>query len=63
MVEDRVNTSNTGYIEAILQICTEEGLDEIDASRLIATPLKSKIEAEAVEFNYIQSESDSRLPV
>jgi|TARA_B110000908_G_scaffold169430_1_gene226571 hypothetical protein len=63
MVENMVHNTNAGYIESVLKICEDNSIDTMDASRLISTPLKSKIEAEAVEFNYIKSDSNSRLPV
>jgi hypothetical protein len=63
MVEELVHTSKLGYIESVLQVCDDSSIDMSDATRLINTPLKAKIEAEAVENNYIKSSSSGRLPV
>jgi hypothetical protein len=63
MVEELVKASNIGYIESVLQVCEQRSIDMCDATRLINTPLKAKIEAEAVENNYIKGTSSGRLPV
>lgn len=63
MVEELVNVSNLEYIESIIQVCSQRSIDLSDVSGLINTPLRAKLEAEAVENNRIKPSSSARLPV
>jgi hypothetical protein len=53
MVESLVNTEQLTYMEAILHICDERGIDPLDIGKLISPHLKEKVEVEAMQKNMI----------
>lgn len=55
-VEELVSHGDITYIEAICEYCAEKGLDPAAVKRLIPKPMKERIEAEAIKFNYIKSD-------
>lgn len=42
------------YIDAVLLVCSENGIDPEDASKLLTEIIKNKIEVEAAEENKIK---------
>lgn len=54
IIEEMVATSNMGYIDAILEFCEKNGMDPKDSSKFISNVLLQKIEAEAIEMNYLK---------
>ena len=52
-VEELVFLEKMSYIESVLQICNEHGIDPADISKLIVPSIKSKIEAEAMAVNLL----------
>jgi len=51
------------YIEALLEVADENGMDHIDVSKLVNDPLRHKIQSEAVIKNSIKSpENRSTAP-
>lgn len=61
LVEERVRDTSVGYIDAVLAICEELNIDNCDVSRLITNIVKNKLEAEAIELNYIKG--GNTLPI
>ena len=61
IIENIVASTNMGYIEAILSFCEKNGMDPDDTSKFISTPLLQKIEAEAIEMNYLKG--GNTLPI
>lgn len=52
-VEALVKSEKMTYIEAVIHICNEVGIDPADIGKLIAPSIKSKIEAEGMASNLL----------
>ena len=52
-VEALVKSEKMTYIEAVIHICNEAGIDPADIGKLIAPSIKSKIEAEGMASNLL----------
>lgn len=61
MVEEKVLYSRLGYIDAVLEICKERGIDPEDVGSLLTQTLTDKIEAEAVNQRLIKG--GNQLPI
>lgn len=61
LVEDKVSELKIGYIEAVIEVCTDRDLDPSDVNNLISPIIKDKIEAEAISMNYIKG--GNQLPI
>lgn len=61
LVEDKVLDFKIGYIEAVVEVCNDRGLDTSDVGNLISPILKGKIEAEAMGLNLIKG--GNQLPI
>ena len=61
LVEDKVLSHRLGYIDAVLEVCNDRGLDPADIGNLVSSILKDKIEAEAVSQNMIKG--GNQLPL
>lgn len=53
LVEDLVHKERMTYIEAVLHVCEDRGLDPSDVGKLIAPAIKSKLEAEGMAANLL----------
>jgi len=53
MVEDTVRLKKMSYIDAIVYICEQNKLEVEDSKKYITPGIKSKIEVEAMELNFI----------
>jgi len=63
MIEQYIcGSKDSTYMDAVLVLCEERGIDPADASKLLTPTVKEKIEAEAVEANLVKGNRDS-LPV
>jgi len=61
LVEQRVKVSSTGYLDTIMELCDEMSLDFEDIPSLITNVIKGKIEAEAIQLNYMKG--GNTLPI
>jgi hypothetical protein len=52
-IEQIVSTSNTNYMDAVLEYCKENYLEPEDIAKLINKSLKDKIEMDFRELNYL----------
>jgi len=57
--EALVHNEGMQYIEALIRICNDLGVDPEDISKLITGPLKDKLEAEAMRNHLIPRSSNS----
>ena len=48
-----VRSEGLGYMDAVLEYCSEHDIDTDIVPRLINKSLKDKIEAEAVRYNFL----------
>lgn len=60
-IEERVLKEKIGYMDAIINYCSEVDIDIDSISKLINVSLKERIRTEAEEFNYIKKRG--RLPL
>lgn len=61
MVEQIVHEKRLSYIEAVINICTENNLEVEDVSKYITGIIKDKIEAEARNLNFLPRQNT--LPI
>lgn len=60
-IEERVVRERIGYMDAVIQYCTEIDIDIESVAGLINQSLKDKIRVEAEENNYIRKKG--KLPL
>ena len=53
IVEDLVHKEQMTYIEAILHLCEERGIDPADVGKLVTPAIKSKLEVEGMAANLL----------
>lgn len=53
MVEDLVHRDGLSYLDAIIELCEQNQIDLADAKKFINPNIKSKLEAEAMDLNFI----------
>lgn len=53
-IEERVAREKIGYMDAIIQYCSEVDIDVESISKLINQSLKDKVQIEAEENNYLK---------
>lgn len=53
LVEKNVLEKKMGYMDAVLHICEEYGIDPEDVKKFISAPIQEKIEGEAMRLNLI----------
>lgn len=53
LVETQVLDKKLSYIEAIVEVCKETNIDVEDVKKFISPVIKEKIEAEAMELNFL----------
>jgi glutaredoxin-related protein len=54
LVEKRALDPQMGYMDAVIDICEQNDIEIETVNRLISKPLKEKIEAEAIELNFMK---------
>jgi hypothetical protein len=52
-VEHLVKTEHLSYVEALMQICDETGIDPEDIAKQVTGALKDKVAVEAMDRNII----------
>jgi UDP-glucose 6-dehydrogenase len=53
LVEKNVLNSKMTYMEAVLEVCEEHGIDPEDVRKFVSAPIQEKIEGEAMRLNLI----------
>lgn len=53
LVEKNVLESKMTYMEAVLEVCEEHGIDPEDVRKFVSAPIQEKIEGEAMRLNLI----------
>jgi len=61
MIEGMVKELNITYMDAIVHYCSRNDIEIETAAKLLNTIIKSKIEAEAMDLNYLPKEA--KLPL
>jgi len=63
-VMSRVISTNLSFMDCVLELSEEMGIDPISAGKLLTNPIIEKIEQEAKDLNFIkQKNKTKRLPV
>jgi len=62
-VVERVKTTNLSFMECVLELSDEMGLDPTAAGKLLTKPLVEKIEMEAKTLNLIKNNKNRKLPI
>lgn len=55
MVEETVIRTKMNYIDTIVHLCEENGIEIEDIKKYLNDPIKSKLEAEATGLNFIKN--------
>lgn len=63
LVDSTVRRHNMSYMDAVIHVCEENGIELEDVKRYVNVVLKQKIEAEAAELNFLVLEKHAQLPV
>lgn len=61
-IETLVSKKNVPYMDAVIMYCEETGLELELAAKLVSGALKSKIQIEAEELNFLPKSNTTKLP-
>lgn len=61
-IETLVSKKNIPYMDAVLMYCEETGLEVELAAKLVSGALKSKIQLEAEDLNFLPKSNTTKLP-
>jgi hypothetical protein len=61
-IENLVSEKNIPYMDAIVMHCESTGLEIELAAKLVSGALKSKIQLEAEELNFLPKSNTTKLP-
>ena len=53
LIENAVIKKKMSYMDAVLDVCDKNNIDPEDVKKFISTPIKDKIEAEAMPLNFL----------
>ena len=53
LIEKTVSDLNIPYMEAILHVCQKNDIEPEDVKKFISPVIKGKVEAEAMQLNYL----------
>lgn len=62
-IETLAKNKDMPYMDAIIQYCSNTGLELEMAAKLISGSLKSKIKIEAEELHFLPKSNTAKLPV
>ena len=62
-IEEIVYMKDVSYMDAVMIYCENTGLEIETASKLISTSLKSKIQIEAENLNFLPKSNTIKLPL
>lgn len=58
IVEQVVLEKSLPYIDAVLYVCEQNGIDVEDSKKYVSNVIKSKLEAEAMSLNFIEKSAE-----
>lgn len=58
IVEQVVLEKSLPYIDAVLYVCEQNGIDVEDSKKYVSNVIKSKLEAEAMSLNFIAKSAE-----
>ena len=62
-IESLARDKNLSYMDAIIEYCSQTGLEIEVAAKLISGALKSKIKIEAEELHFLPKSNTTKLPI
>lgn len=62
-VLDRVTKTKLSFMDCVLELSEEMGLDPIAAGKLLTKPLIEKIEEEGKKLNILKNKKTVKLPI
>lgn len=62
-IETLAKKKEMPYMDAIIQYCSDTGLEVEMAAKLISGALKSKIKIEAEELHFLPKSNTTKLPI
>lgn len=57
LVEQAVFGMKLSYMDAILHVCDEQGIEPEDAKKYVSVVVKEKLEAEAISLHFLPSQN------
>lgn len=57
MIEQVVFDKKMSYMDAIIHLCEEHGIDIEDSKKYISPPIQEKIKIEAIQLNFLEGET------
>lgn len=63
MIEDRAANGQMSYIDAIVRVCDETGIEIESVNKLITPRIRKSIRTEATTLNLLKRKRGARLPV
>ena len=61
MIEDTVIHHRSSYMDAVIHLCEKNKVELEDVKKFIAEPIREKIEAEAMDLNFLPK--GNKLPM
>jgi len=61
MIEDTVILHRSSYMDAVIHLCEKNKVELEDVKKFIAEPIREKIEAEAMDLNFLPK--GNKLPM
>lgn len=61
MIEDTVQAHRSSYMDAVIYLCEKNKVELEDVKKFIAEPIREKIEAEAMDLNFLPK--GNKLPM
>tara|TARA_Y100000389_G_scaffold169851_1_gene176475 strand:+ start:14512 stop:14742 length:231 start_codon:yes stop_codon:yes gene_type:complete len=58
LIEEQVVDKKLGWIDAVVEVCNITNLDPEDVKKLISPVIREKIEAEAMNLNYLPKQNE-----
>lgn len=62
-IETLAKTKEMSYMDAIIQYCSDTGLEIELAAKLVSGSLKAKLKIEAEELNFLPKSNTVKLPL
>ena len=53
MIEEEVRKNNLSYIDAVVNLCENNGIEIEDVKKFLSTSVKERIEVEAMRLNFL----------
>ncbi len=62
-VLERVSKTKLSFVDCVLELADEMGLDPIAAGKLLSKPIVEKLEEEGKRLNILKNKKTNKLPI